>query len=258
MIHIWCEDSNESVTVKLWQFLCNTIGSKKFDFDILGTSSNHELVKLVRLIYDEKKFNSKDVYLIFIDNDYDSKEVERLVNDIDEITSKYQNVIRVGYICIEYTLLKFEYLSNWIRPTWSEKLADRFDYIKEIVDIFCYYVDRHIDWRESDKVVEYVFNSGILNKKNYEQLSQDDKLSMVSIENVSYLLLTDLINYRKRHFSVTKTSLGDCWTCNCCNISNEKMCNLLNTGLSSKEKAECVYYRSPLHKIIKRAGEKLE
>ena len=47
MIHLWCEDSSESITVKVWSFLCKELGVEGIKFDIQGIGSNHALVNFL-------------------------------------------------------------------------------------------------------------------------------------------------------------------------------------------------------------------
>ena len=258
MIHLWCEDSSESITVKVWSFLCKELGVEGIKFDIQGIGSNHALVNFLKSIERGNNFENDDIYLIFIDCDYDNLAVESLVRFAYDLEDRHNNIVVIDQICIEYTLLGFQELDSWVKPYWSGKLYDRYCTIKHVIDIFRRYVYEHKNWRESRIVVEYVIASGLLSKRLYRNKSMDERLEAISIENIAYLLLTDLINYRKEHFSVTKTYLGECWTCDCCHYEKEKFCNMLNDHISSVEKASKLFYGSDFSKQIHKASEKFK
>jgi hypothetical protein len=65
-----------------------------------------------------------------------------------------------------------------------------------------------------------------------------DGLKFISIEKFSTLLLNDMLNSGSVDFTTTKTKLGSCFTCDCCNKRNGKTaCRLYRYKKTSKIKA---------------------
>lgn len=248
-IHIWHEDSANSISSKIWTFMVEELATKNTAFDIQGMGSSHGLLDGVKLKISNNSINNRDIYLLFLDVVVDNNTTILALSELRSLTHSYKNIFICNIICIEYTLLKFELLEEWIAPKWNEKAYNKFRYLIHLIGILKYYVDNDIGelWKDDEQLIKFT-----------EQVYKGKSISDISIENLSFVLMTNLLNYRKKHFSVTKTELGDCWTCDCCSYNKEKFCNLMNIPLDKHTKAINIFYKSPLCEYVHRASEELQ
>lgn len=249
IIHIWHEDSTESVASKLWKFIISELVDDGIEFDIQGMGSANTLLDIVSLKVDNHSINNEDIYIIMMDVVEDNYATEQNANDIEEKIANYKNMVLCSTVCMEYTILKFKLLKKWAEPTWNEDKSKEFNRTLRLAETLIEYVDSGNGqiWKQDKDLAQFV-----------ESIRGKERIGKTTIENLSFLLMTSLLNYRKKHFSVTKTELGDCWTCDCCNYEKEKFCNLMCSPLNKHVKAMDIFYKSPLCECIHKAGEELQ
>lgn len=233
MIHLWHEDSANSFTSMLLQFLVNNkFNSNEYKFEVKGSNGNSELVK--RLV--EHNFIDGDIYIVFVDNPDNNISTLRVFNDIVEIANMHKNVYVANIECFESILLKFKLLREWTRPL-DEPYIDRYDRVYKIVEIFL-----SNNWVDSSELKEYI------------KIKYSRDIRHVSSEKIYAWLLNDLLRNSRAKFGVSKTKLGECWTCDCCSLKYGdgagRFCTLMDRWYSRKVKAYYIYEYTCISDII--------
>lgn len=219
MIHIWHEDSSNSATTSFWDFLYKSkVSSKLTNISIRGFGGNKNLADAVK----KHNFNSKDTYIILIDKVLDNAKALKYYVDIQKTIHNYhyQNVYLADLLCFEYMMLRFKYFEAWTEPM---KMVRGYQDARKIRNIFIKCIDSGTSWTNEKEIVNYVVrHKGI----NTSVPGWQSELIYVSSENIATLLLSMMTNGGKADFGVSKTSLGQCWTCNCCvKYNNNKLGN---------------------------------
>mgnify|MGYP002769227426 CR=1 FL=1 len=107
-IYLWTEDSQSGL--EFWKLLTNTLYRHK---EIIVETKNNctELANAVTLIPD----NSKDIYLIALDNAKDNTSTSKTYNELISYleNNNKTNIHLIDMISFEYIFLNFKYLIDW-------------------------------------------------------------------------------------------------------------------------------------------------
>ena len=235
MIHIWHEDSNDSVTQKFWEFLREQkVLGHLGRVEIRAFEHNYELVNhLVSC-----SFTDTDTYFIFLDYVLDNDMIVEYIDTILSVQALHSNLIFVPLLCFEYLLLRSPLIVDWLTCT---KLNIGFNRALEARQAFLAYMSGQSDKKllETDTLASYLCTCYNLSDK------KELKGKFITTETVATLILHNLTNSLPTDFVVTKTKWGSCWTCNCCRYRNRQgLCSLYTKLLNSQQKAKDLYTRT--------------
>lgn len=253
MIHIWHEDSTNSSTQQFWKFLqSNQINPLLKNADIQGFSSNKNLRNHIKECIENHNIHKADTYYIFMDCVQDNEVAYRLYNNLLYLTNGYNNIKVMDLLCFEYLMLKFKYLENWIKPIRTSN--KNFEKMLELRNIFIDIVETNKDWTKNKYIVQFVMAYGKAKMMKGEHLD----FKHISEEYISTLMLSKLTSWYNADFCIVKTTLGNCWTCNClyCNKKYKSKCrrNSNSVRIENKEplgKAKLLWQYTDAHKYIK-------
>ena len=238
MIHIWHEDSENSVTTQLWKFLANNIKELN-NADIRGYGGNEKLREHI----EKAKFNSNDMYYIFMDYVLDNNSALNVYIDTKRYIKSLNmpNIIMSRLTCIEFMLLEYKYFISWTKPL--SNISKNYIEAEKILEKFVNTVKKQESWINDKDICKYIiYNYHIdTTKKNWQE-----KLNYISSEKISALLCKVMTNGGKLRFNISKTILGDCWQCNCCNLNTKKISDLCwlytnNNNATSQYKANMLW-----------------
>ena len=245
IVNIWHEDSQESSTSSFWRFIFDTLASTPSVFKVRGFSSNKNLAKEI-MKYDFSDLNQK--YIILLDNPYDNRVIGELFDSIELKLKSYRNVYMADIVCFEYMMLSFEEFEQWVkRDVVSTRMRDLFLVRQQLLDC----IANGKQWKEYNDICRFAdIKFGKDNKKTK------------SVENLSAALLSELTSDRKYKFGISKTTFGDCWTCDCCKLNLKCALNGFDINatdlLTSYDKAIALYSKSPVIEVIKGANKKIK
>jgi hypothetical protein len=252
MIHIWHEDSKDSVTTKFWKFLKdNNVSSDFKNADIQGFGSNDKVVEALK----QAVIDNQDTYYIFIDYVRDNKRaLGYYLVAMNYIKVKgYTNVHLMKLLSFEYLILGFKYFEQWTEPTKNNLLYNICKPVrKELIRI----VDsQNASWINNETIVNYlayIKGIDISDSKFVEQLQY------ISFENIATSLLSNMTNGGTTEFGITKTNFGKCWHCNCCgkykdDVGDDK-CRIYKDNKTANMKAVDLWNYTEAHCYITNWG----
>lgn len=253
MIHIWHEDSTNSSTQQFWQFLqSNQTSPLLKNADIQGFSSNKNLRDGIKDHIKNHNINATDTYYVFMDCVQDNEVAFRLYKDLLYLTKRYNNIKVMDLLCFEYLMLKFRYLENWVKPTGTSN--KNFEKMLELRKTFIDIVENNKDWTKNKDIVQFIRAYGKAKMKKNEHLD----FNHVSEEYISTLILSKLTSWYNDGFCIVKTTLGNCWTCNCldCTKKYKSKCRRNNNNVSIENKkpsgkAKLLWQYTDAHKYLK-------
>lgn len=228
--YLWIEDREGKASYQFWTILMHEICPEVI---VEGKTNNHELVKAVKGLTDKE-----NRYIIALDNSFDNVQIYMEQRILKEAADIRDNVFLMNLICFEYTLLEFDRLIDWIYAPEDEFRVKRSDAI----------VARA-------KLIEIIQSDDMNYKTIREIMNYDNNLDNHNVEQLSSKLLFDLT--RNTGFEVSKGSIGECWTRNCCEWTDRQdddICGLDRTKLTLKNKMKSIYLDTSLYKEFKNVG----
>lgn len=249
MINIWHEDSQISATTSFWEFLYKSkVSPKLINVSVKGFGGNNKLADYLKNCV----FNTNDTYIILVDMVLDNAKALKYYVDIQKMVNNYKNVYLADLLCFEYMMLRFKYFEAWTEPM---KAVRGYQDARKIRNKFIKCIDSGTPWTNEKDIVNYVVKyKGI----NTSVPGWQSELIYVSSENLATLLLSMMTNGGKTDFGVSKASLGQCWTCNCCvkyinnKIGNSK-CRIHKYKKDALEKANNLWNGTLAKQIVNNA-----
>lgn len=246
MIHIWHEDSMDSATTQFWRFLATELADHlPPGTEIKGFGGNHKLYAHLNTA----KFDSQDLYYIFMDKVLDNPKALKYYLDTNKIISRYNNVILTDLLSFEYLLLKFEHIIKWTKPMKHQALYEECEYVRaEMI----HSVEAGSNWIFHDSIVRFVTRQKQINT---HVPGWQKELSFISSEKIVTLLLNCMTHGGTAEFGVSKTRLGKCWCESCCFKYNNgdtglAKCRIFKEKITSEAKAMSLWEGTDAKKII--------
>lgn len=234
------EDGEDSITTKLLIFILSELVKDVNLFTVDGLGGWPNVVEFVN----SYKYSNKEVIVIMMDNVHDNKTIASRFIELRKESKKYDNMYVANNLCIEYILLCCDRLFKIIEPKDSNEI---FDNLLLVRNEFINTVRLKEPWSTNKIVYNYVYNK---KKKQFMK----DKPPFYTSENVSVMLIKDLLNSTSADFKVDKSNLGKCWTCDCCEV--RRKCKLNNydsnnpVDFTSSDKAICWLAETKLAEVI--------
>ena len=228
--YLWIEDRKNKSGYIFWQTL---LGQLCPEIVLESKTNNSELLKAVKELED-----SENRYIVVFDNSFDNLQVAMEQKMLKKYAGDKENVVLMDIICLEYIMLKFKELIEWIYAPDDEFLVKR---------------KKAITARE--KLVKTI-QSGEINYKDIREIIEyNENVDNYNVEQLSARILFDLT--RNTGFEVSKGSVGECWIKSCCEWEErmpDDICGLDVSRLPVKEKMKRICKGTSLLKQFQNMG----
>ncbi len=227
---LWIEDKKDKSGFTFWKTFMEQIFP---DVIVESKKNNSELVKAVKSLADRE-----NRYIVVFDNSFDNLQVLFELKILSEVSKEKDNVSLLNLICFEYILLEFKELIDWVFAPDDDFLEKRINVINARQKLVKAISDGNSSYKEIKEIKDYCDNIGDYN-----------------IEQLSAKILFDIT--RNTGFEVTKSSMGECWICSCCDWSgrqDDDICGLDSSRLNIYDKMKHILEGTCLSDEFKRLG----